>query len=399
MPAQVDTRIAPLEVRWLLALAGVLLPPSLRSDWLREWHSEFWHDCATSNGRASSIRAIGAFPDAWFLLRQDYGLLKRLRDLWQARPTPSVMLVLLIGAFTTATRGLERGRDLLFNDNSERVIVVAQRGPFMGVSARVPAAQAAAWLKQAATISELGRWSVESRVIDGRRVRICAAAPAARDLLAASSVPLTCDQIEAAPSNLPSFGGLIARLKDGRSVDDAERELAQTAGLHKNWRAPEVVSLVTLRRTPVKWAGWLLLGLMVLAALSMRAVTVQAAAWSASKIVLSFALIFEVWIELAARAPLTETASFPAAWSALLYLLPVVAGGLAACWLRHDRDHRCEVCHRALILPVFVEPGRSLLEPSGTAYLCAAGHGALLAGLDAGHTEGAMWTTWSSSQA
>ena len=69
----------PREVLWLLAIAGSMLPPALRGDWLREWHAEFWHYFGGGHDRREMrAKALGVFPDAWVLLQQEYGIAKRL---------------------------------------------------------------------------------------------------------------------------------------------------------------------------------------------------------------------------------------------------------------------------------------------------------------------------------
>jgi len=75
---------------------------------------------------------------------------------------------------------------------------------------------------------------------------------------------------------------------------------------------------------------------MLLSLLAVRAHTLMAWLWAVLRIALSFALIAGAWIEFVARAPFTETAGVPLAWSALLYFLPVVSGCCAAYWLRRD---------------------------------------------------------------
>ena len=402
MQTRLTSRAAPIEIRWLLAVAGWLLPPALRSDWLREWHAEFWHWPASDRDcrRRMWTRAFGAFPDAWVLLRQDYGIAKRIQDTSRSRSAPVILLALLMAATALLTSGFNRGRNLLFHDDSAGLVLVAQPIPFMGGSSRMPAAQAQAWLQGSRTVAELGKWSMEDRVRGGRRVLVCRADTAALVLLAEAPVKPPCDRTEPAGSNEPSYAGVVARLKSDASIDQAEQELAQTASLRKGWERPGIVSLAAVRKAPLAPVGSVLFGLMLVSALAVRALSIRAWIWAASKIALSFALISGVWIEVVARAPFTETAGIPGAWNGLLYILPVLAGSGTALWFRRDARHHCRICYRRLTMPVSVGmSGRYLFEPGGTEYLCGAGHGALLAGPVSGQMGGDVWATWSDSWA
>jgi hypothetical protein len=402
MQPQPCSRNVPLEIRCLLAAGGVLLPPALRAGWLREWHAEVWH-CPGSGPdlrRRLRTRALGAFPDAWALLRQNYGIARRIGDIPDSRFAPILLAILLIGAAALATGGFRRGRNLLLHDDSQGLVLVVQPLPFMGGSARIPAAQAEAWSHASQTVAESGRWSMEDSVRGGRHVRLCRADATAQALLSNAPVKSQCDFIEPAGLSADSFGGVVARLKNGASLREAELELRQTAGLHKGWLTPSIVSLAEIRKAPLVPVGSAFFGFLLLSALALRAHTIRAMLWGASKIALTFSLIVGVWIELAARAPFTQTAGIPGYWSALVYFLPVVAGGGAAWWFRRDAQRRCRICHRALAMPVFVGlSGSCLLEPGGTEYVCAEGHGALLAGSIAGQMTAEVWATWSDTPA
>lgn len=144
MQTQLISRALPIEIRWLLAVAGWLLPPALRSDWLREWYAEFWHwpGSDRDSRRQMWTRAFGAFPDAWVLLTQDYGIATRIQDTSRSRSAPVILLALLMAAAALLTSGFNRGRNLLFHDDSAGLVLVAQPIPFMGGSSRMPAAQA-----------------------------------------------------------------------------------------------------------------------------------------------------------------------------------------------------------------------------------------------------------------
>jgi len=402
MQAHVASQAVPVEIRCLLAAAGALLPPALRSDWVREWHAEFWHSLGSGRGsrRRMWARALGAFPDAWVLLRHDYGIAKRIRDASHSRSALAIALALLIIAAASFTNGFSRGRDLLFHSDSAALVLIAQPIPFMGGSSPMPAAQVEAWTRESRTVAELGRWSIEDRLSSGRHVGVCRADATALKLLSESPVKPSCEQLELAGSNAPAFAGVVARLNRGSSIQEAEQGLALTATVHKGWMRPGIVSLSAMRKAPLGPVGLVLGGLMLLSLLAVRAHTLTAWLWAVLRISLAFAVIAGAWIECVARAPITEAAGVPLAWSALLYFLPVVSGCCAAYWLRRDTRQRCRICYHRLTKPVFVGmPGRFLFEPGGTEYLCSAGHGALLAGPVSEPIGDEVWATWSDSWA
>jgi len=325
---------------------------------------------------------------------------RRIGDASHSRSASVILLALLIAAAAVVTSGFRNGRNLLFRDDSAGLVMVVQPIPFMGGSARMPAAQAQAWLQESRTVSELGLWSIEDGVRGGRHIRVCKADAVARELLAEAPVKPRYERIEAVGSHAPSFAAVVTRLRSGTSPQEAEQELARTVRLHKGWVPPRIVSLVAVRKAPLAPVGSVLLGLLLLSTFAVRAITIRAWMWAVSKIALSFALIGGLWIEFVARAPFTETAGVPAAWNGLSYLFPLFAGCCAAWWLRRDARHHCPVCYGPLTMPVSVGvPGGCLFEPDGTEYLCGAGHGALLVGPIAEQMGGERWATWSDSWA
>ncbi len=402
MQTQTASQPVPVEIRWLLAAAGLVLPPALRSEWLREWHAELCHSLGSGGRerRQMRVRALGAFPDAWVLLRQSYGLAMRIQDSSHSRSAPLILLALLVSAAALLTGGFDRGRKLLFRDDSAGLVLVAQPIPFMGGRSRMPATQTDAWLQESRTVAELGRWAIQDQWRGGRRVMVCRADAAVLALLSRAPVKPPCQRIEPLGSNVLPFAGVVARLRNGASVREAEAELARTATLHRGWSRPAIVPLTALRKAPLTPVGLTLLGLMLLSVLAVRVLTVRAWLWAVSQIALAFALIAGIWIELAAQAPFTETAGIPAAWSTMLYFLPVLAGCCAAWWFRREAHGHCRVCYRPLTMPVYVGfQGSCLLEPGGTEYLCGAGHGALVTG-PAGETLGEeVWAAWSDNWA
>ena len=239
---------------------------------------------------------------------------------------------------------------------------------------------------------------MEDRPRGGHYVPVCRADAVARILFSEAPVRPVCEHFESVGSNELSFAGVVARLKGGTPSYRAEQELAQTAMMHKGWLQPRVTSLADIRTAPLKPVGFVLLTGFLLSVLAVRATRMTAWIWAVLKIALSFAVIAGVWIELVARAPLTETAGIPASWSVPLYLAPIAIACLATWWLRRDAHRHCRICYRTLAMPVSVGmPGRSLFEPGCIEHLCEAGHGSLLVGAVNQPIGEESWVTWSDS--
>jgi len=389
MQGDVNAANIPFTSRVLLALAGALLPADLRTDWIREWRAELWHS------RRSAVRSdiallnysLGAFADAWFLLRHEAAISRRLAEARRSRSLPiAAMAVLLIG-LSVATNGFQGGRDLLFGRDSDRLFLLAQPSPFLGSAARVPAAQVLAWIECGSTVEKLGRWAAKDPFV-------CVADPVAATLFAETHAKARCDTIQLAP-DVRGFSGVIGRLKPGARLAGAEKELAETAVLHRGWLVPQIVPIGRLRRAPLLPVGTALLGLALISLLPLRTRSLESFAWAVSRVALSFALVVAGWLELTAAAPFTEQAGVPSVWAALLYVCPIAAGTLLHIWLRRDARGRCRTCYRPLTMPVFVGlSGRCLFDSGGIERLCSARHGALVTGSVPGQIGTEEWSQW-----
>jgi hypothetical protein len=387
MPSDRHSSTVPFTIRLLLALAGWMLPARARVDWKREWYAEFWHSRQLPS-RRRPMRAFGVFPDAWFLARHEHGIGCRLGELARSRSFAVAALIFLIAALGVATNGFRRSRDLLGQHDSDRLFLLAQPVPFMGRVARIPEAQAKAWIEHGGTVETLGRWSV-------RQGAVCAADRVAATLFSEVHMMPQCAAIKPASVELAGFSGVIGRLKPGASRAEAERELEETAVLHRGWLRPAIVPIEGLRRAPLAPVGAALFVLALFSLVSVRAASAPAWTWAVSRVALFFGLIAGGWLELVARAPFTEAAGVPGIWTALLYVFPIATATLAAHWLRSDGRGRCRICCRPLGMPVFVGfSGRCLMESGGVEYLCTAGHGALVAGSVPGQVETEEWSKW-----
>jgi len=389
MQVGVNVGKIPFPSRFLLALAGAMLPADLCADWKREWHAELWHwrHSAFRSYSALLKRSLGAFADAWFLLRHEATITRRLAEAARSRSLPVAAMAILLIGLSIATNRFQGGRDLLFARDADGLFLLAQPNPFMGSAARVPAEQVSAWIERGSTVEKLGRWSA-------REPPFCVADPLAVALFSAARAKPRCDSIKL-QRDVSGFSGVIGRLKPGARLAAAEKELAQTAVLHRGWLCPQIVPIARLRRAPLVPVGTALLCLALLSLLPLGCRSLQSFAWAASRVALSFALVIAGWLELAAAAPFTEQAGVSGLWAALLYVGPMAAGTLLHVWLRRDARGRCRICYRPLTMPVFVGfSGRCLFDAGGIECLCRAGHGALVTGSVPGQIGTEEWSQW-----
>jgi hypothetical protein len=397
-------------------------------------------------------KSLGSFVDAWFLLRSEEGTRRRLKEAtespWAA--IGSIALLLLFLAFET--RAFQESLALLkkvFDGQSGTVILVSQPVPFMGGSARVPREQADLWNTRSRAVEALGKWMVPERVVTlpGGRVsrwRVLQADRCGVELLGyklgQGRWPLSgrygCELLTTAKSvgqlsvgeetvldgqacrvvgvleatdlmmarafeayqpldmaGSPTHVGVIARLKPGSTLEQAQGELSATAKLRKGWGYASVRSVDSLKTEPVKAMGWLFPLFFLVCACSVRAKTARAWAFGLLQIGLVFTLMAVVWLELVVRSPISETASLVAPWGPGVYFFPPVVGVLTVWWLRRDQKSRCRICHRRLALAVSVgSTAGSLLNPGGVEYLCRQGHGALVVG-PAARNRGEAWAS------
>ncbi|HKV64011.1 MAG TPA: hypothetical protein VJO16_19040 [Candidatus Acidoferrum sp.] len=350
---------------------------------MREWRAEFWHSFAGHQEQSlvrhhMRLRALGAFADAWTLLQLDYGVRRRMRDVIESRLAPIVVMIVVLISMALATGGFREARTILFHDEQNAVVLVAQPNPFMGGNSLIPSAEAEAWAQRSRATIDLGRWLVQEERTSGHHERVLKADANAIDLFSEAEIRPRFDRIEPMGVEAPAFVGVVARLRKGATAQAAE-ELAQVARLHKGWQRPAVIPIYEIRRAPLVPIGSVLLAWMLLSALPLRHFRMPAWPWALAEIGLCFSIIAVCWIELIARAPITETAGAPAGWDWALYALPACAGLVASWWFRWEARRRCRTCYRVWRTPASIGlPGRCLLDPSGHGYLCNEGHGAIL---------------------
>jgi hypothetical protein len=403
MKARYQSRRVPAEIRLLLGLSGWLLPRTTRRDWSREWLTEFSEAFSRGHQQGARqrwrmfMRACGAIPDVWTLL-QLHGFRQRLAEAVHSRVTPVVVFLLALVILAVTTSNFQQARALVFEPDSDNLVLLLQPVPFMGGSCRVPVAQAELWERAGTTVDALGVWTIEDRAIQGQNVRVWKATPAALELFAQSRVKPQHDLVEI--SGKAPFAGIIAKLRPRATAREAEAELAETAKLRKEWLSPQVVSLAAIRRAPLIPIAWLLGGLWFICAVSIRIRSLQACLWALAPLTLCFVTIAAAWLECVARAPVTEVGRIPEPWNVAVYVVPVAVASGAA-WCSHRvAGRRCRTCYRPLMAGVSVGmEGRCIFEPGGSEYLCAEGHGSLIVGLAAQHKSDEVWVSWSSSWA
>jgi hypothetical protein len=376
-------RALPIEIRITLAFAASLLPSCLRDEWMREWRAEFWHSFAGHQGQSlvrhqMRLRGLGAFADAWTLLQLDCGVRRRMRDVVESRLAPIAVMIVVLISMALATRGFKEARAVLFHGDQNTLVLVAQPNPFMGGNSMIPSEEAEAWAQRSRATVEMGTWLVREVGTSGHHERVLKADANAINLFSQAETKPRFDRIEPIGVEVPSFVGVVARLRDGATVQAAQ-ELAQVASLHKGWQRAAVIPIHEIRRAPLAPIGSVLLALILLSALPLRHFHMRAWLWALTEIGLCFSIIAVCWIELLAQAPVTETGGTPAGWDWALYALPACAGTVASWWFRREARRRCRACYRVWRTPASVGlPGRCLLDPSAHGYLCDEGHGAIL---------------------
>jgi hypothetical protein len=377
------SRTLPIEIRITLGFAGSLLPLRLRDEWMREWCAEFWHSFTGHQQQSllrhqMRLRALGAFADAWALLNLDYGVPRRMCDVIECRLAPIVVMIVVLFSTAFVTRGFRESRAYLFHADEDSLVLVAQPNPFTGGNSLIPSAQVEAWAQCSRATIELGRWVVQEERTSGYRERVLKADANAISLFAEAEMKPRFDRIEPMGAEVPQFVGVVAQLRNGATAQAAE-ELAQVASLHKGWQRPAVISLHAIRRAPLAPIGPVLLAWVLLSALSFRRFRMSAWSWVLTEMGLCFLIVAACWIELLARAHVTETAGVAAGWNWALYILPVCAGPCTSWWFRREARRRCRTCYRVWRTPASIGlPGRCLLDASGHGYLCDEGHGAIL---------------------
>lgn len=377
------THTLPLDTRLTLGLAGLLLPRSLREEWLLEWSAECWHSSMGANSPKLSradlrTRASGAFADAWTLLKLKCGFKQRIVDGLEARSAPIYAAIVMLALVSCTTHGFARSRQILFGrSDSGQLVLIAVPQYFSGDSA-APATEAATW-GRSHSLLETGRWTLQNVREGGRSERVLKLDPAAMSLFAGAPIAPQRDRVEPLEASAPAFVGVVARLRDGATIESAAAELAEIAREHRGWHAPDVVPIAEVYQWPIFPVGIALLAQLLVSLWPIRRFRPAARRWVIARNALCYATMILCWLEIMARAPLTESAGIPVNWNWAAYALPILAGLFATHYLIEDAFRRCPVCCRPWRAAVPLDVAeRFLALPGETGCLCDEGHAAVM---------------------
>jgi hypothetical protein len=437
----------PLECRFVIIVAGLVLSLRDRGPWRQEWLGEMWHwrkEAAASLTHARWIlfkRSLGAFHDAKCVLETRSNIPDRLFDLGRSPIALVLVLASVWVVLATSTAGLSRSRALfhfLANPQNHLLVTISMPSPFFLVVEQTPASQAASWIDSSQGLESIGRWKIERRIIEahgqpvykrvmlgdeavlqllGYSVPECGARrsrsscevllstgfssefknlkevtiggqPCSVGLLSPSSAMPVPDFDAFVPldgrKGSPEEFGIVAKRRVGFSPRQVEAELRAPASMHPGWGNPSVNSLVEQLSAVVKWLLTVPLCAMAMAtAIAMLHCRVKSL-WALTLFLVRAVLLLNLppvaCLELVvARSHLVETGGIAPLASAIGWLLPLASCGALLCWLLRDHALRCPVCQHSLAEPVWIGcVGKTIFEPSGTEWLCLAGHGRLL---------------------
>lgn len=423
--------------RFLIHAASLLVPPSGRAPWLREWLAElyFIHSRGAGSGRLIGF-ARGAFADA----RWHAGS-KQSRDAAAAQArSPSFCLAAcaaLIVAIAMVSGLLPVTRSILMPlpyRDPQQIVLAAQTGPTLGTLRAVRAETA-------------GRWNTRSKLLEGLALYTWTGPATARvsanffDLLGArftsggaedcspcvvlssavaqrtlKAQPLTSQtsimlgggryrvagvlepgfwflsrdigvwQIGPPGSFAGERAAVVARLGPGVSASEAERELSSIL-YQANAGAPwsSLVRLTPLQRRvrSVFESFGLALGLAVVVVVAgsrvrLQRLSARGALFLLAKTSVLLAAVFLAGVEFTHAASITMLGGGDPLSQLLSTWLFLLGSMGALAWSVRDQQARCRVCLRRLALPTRVGcPGCLLLDWAGTELVCMEGHGML----------------------
>jgi hypothetical protein len=136
----------------LLRVAGLLIPPSNRSDWMQEWLAEAWAHYAQSRGLWRMYRAVaGCLHDAWWHFTDDSIGKRRLRESLRSPGFCLASLVMLFAACVVGSGLAPATRAVLeplpYGGGQNRIAVISRAGRLEAVRRGVPGFLAADWKK------------------------------------------------------------------------------------------------------------------------------------------------------------------------------------------------------------------------------------------------------------
>jgi hypothetical protein len=410
--------MAPRLPQWIIHATGWLAPKSLRADWRREWTAETQHYVARLRDRQIDDREIqlrfwrhaaSALADAWNL-RARTQLIPRLRASIRSPIFPLAVIVICLALIAGASHGLTTTRSMLDPalPNADRLVLISETGIMLGQRLTVPVPLLEYWKKDNTSFDGLAgyTWSATGTMwttdnffdVLGTRPR--------QFLLRTVSEwkPIGGHDVKSV--------GVIGRLKEGVSIQTAEKELRTLAGkyrLHKNrypFPEPDVRSLIERINQPLysyaAIAGFTMLILFIAATIGILREFRQSAqirvrfwAYFCAKVVgVPLALLLATW-EFSNATLMTVTGGSTLRAEPISSWLFILACGGAAYWCLADQRVRCRACLQPLQYPVRVGClGAILFNHAGTEFVCCEGHGALyVPELSSDYVQAESWTT------
>jgi hypothetical protein len=408
----------PIECRFLILIAGLVLSVRDRGPWRQEWLGEMWHwrreaTAALSHARWILFkRSLGAFYDAKCVLETGSSIQDRLFDLRRSPIALALVLACVWGVLAASTAGLSRSRALfhfLTNPENDLLVTISVPSPFFLVVEQTPASQAASWMDGNQGLESIGRWKIERNIIEanGQRVyrRVMLGDEAALQLLGYSFPESTsgasrpsCEvllnagfspefknlkevRIGGQPCSVgllsrsgyipvPDFDGfvplddskrspqefgIVAKRRVGFSPRQVEAGLRAAVSMHPGWGNPSVDSLVEQLSAVVKWILTVTLAAIAIALLYCRVKSLWAFTLFLVRTSLLLSLPSALCLELVvARSHLVETGGIAPLASAIGWLMPLVSCGALLRWLFQDHALRCPVCQHSLAEPVWI---------------------------------------------
>jgi len=408
----------PLECRFVILVAGLVLSLRDRGPWRQEWLGEMWHwrkeaTATLTHARWNLFkRSLGAFCDAKCILETQSNIQDRLCDL--ARSPIALVLVLasVWVVLAASTEGLSRSRALfhfLADPQNDTLVTISTPSPFFLIVEQTPASQAASWMEGNHGLESVGRWKIKKSIIvaEGRTVqkRVILGDGAVLQLLgysvqkyAANPSHSSCQIIlnigfssefknlkevtiggqtcsvdllnRSGETPVPDFDafvpldgmkgspeefGIVAKRRVGLSPSQVEAELRAPVGGHPGWGKPSVRGLAEQLFAVVKWILTVPLCAIAIAMLHCRVKSLWAFTLFLVRAVLLLSLPSVVCLELVvARSHLVETGGIAPLASAIGWLMPLISCGALLFWLLRDHALRCPVCQRSLAEPVWI---------------------------------------------
>jgi hypothetical protein len=408
----------PLECRFVILVAGLVLSVRDRGPWRQEWLGEMWHwrkEASATLKHARWIlfkRSLGAFYDAKCVLETQATIRERLFDLGRS---PIALVLVLSGVWLVlaiSTSGLSRSRQLfqfLANSQNDLLVTISMPSPFFLFVEQTPASQAASWMQSNQALESIGRWKIERSIIEanGQPVykRVLLGDEVVLQLLgysvpegAATRSRSSCEILlntglssefknlkEVTISGQPCSVGLlnrsgetpvpdfdafvpldgskgspeefaiVAKRRVGFSPRQVEAELRIPVSMHPGWGNPSVNSLVEQRSAAVKWILTVTLCAIAIAMLHCRVKSLWAFTLLLVRSVLLLSLPSAICLELSvARSHLVETGGVTPLASVIGWLVPLASCGALLSWLFPDHGLRCPVCQHSLAEPLWI---------------------------------------------